>query len=137
MSKSDKFQNKGSALLVVLGFLTFMIISAVSFSIYMRTERQASSNYRHSVTARHLLESALFRAIDEVDKDLVAENTKFPNHVNVPWEGGRVFTSDPYPVEEIEDARVLSLESLSFLPAALANDVRAVWGQMASNGYAY
>jgi hypothetical protein len=124
MSKSDKFQNKGSALLVVLGFLTFMIISAVSFSIYMRTERQASSNYRHSVTARHLLESALFRAIDEVDKDLVAENTKFPNHVNVPWEGGRVFTSDPYPVEEIEDARVLSLESLSFLPAALANDVR-------------
>ncbi len=120
MKKSDRFYEKGSALLVVLGFLTFMIISAVSFSIYMRVDRQASSNYRHSITARHLLESALYRAIEEVDQDLVAAKIKFPEH----WEGGRVFTSDPYPVEEVEDARVLSLEALSFLPAALVNDVR-------------
>jgi len=123
MSKSDKFQEKGSALLVVLGFLTFMIISAVSFCIYMRIERQASSNYRHSLTARHLLESSLYRAMDEVDADLrgdsvVNATTKFPYH----WEG-RVFTSKSN-TPEIEDARVLSLEALSFLPASLVNDAR-------------
>lgn len=119
MSKRKKFQEKGSALLVVLGFLTFMMISAVSFSIYMRTERQASSNYRHSLTARHLLESALYRAIDEVDADLrTAAEKKFPTHWN-----GRVFTSKTN-VPEVEDARVLSLEALSFLPPSLVNDAR-------------
>jgi hypothetical protein len=123
MNIFNQTEKKGSALLVVLGFLTFMIISAVSFSIYMRTERQASSNYRHSVTARHLLESALYRAMDEVDADLRGDSpvntaTKFPTH----WEG-RVFTSKSN-TQDIEDARVLSLEALSFLPASLVNDVR-------------
>jgi hypothetical protein len=118
-----KTEKKGSALLVVLGFLSFMIISAVSFSIYMRIERQASSNYRHSITARHLLESSLYRAMDEVDADLRGNSTvntavKFPDH----WEG-RVFTSKSN-TPEIEDARVLSLEALSFLPASLVNDAR-------------
>ena len=118
-----KTEKKGSALLVVLGFLTFMIISAVSFSIYMRIERQASSDYRHSITARHLLESALYRAMDEVDADLRGDSAvnaavKFPSH----WEG-RVFTSKSN-TPEIEDARVLSLEALSFLPASLVNDAR-------------
>ena len=125
MSKSDRFHEKGSALLVVLGFLTFMIISAVSFSIYMRIERQASSNYRHSITARHLLESALYRAMDEVDADLRGNSSagtavKFPTHAT--WEG-RVFTSKSN-TPEIEDARVLSLEALSFMPASLVNDAR-------------
>jgi hypothetical protein len=138
MSKRDKIQEKGSALLVVLGFLTFMIISAVSFSIYMRTERQASSNYRHSITARHLLESALYRAMDEVDADLRGARytypgeipagsseplTKFPTFpTHVQWEG-RVFTSKSN-TPEVEDARVLSLEALSFLPGAVVNDAR-------------
>jgi len=122
MSKKSRFQDKGSALLVVLGFLSFMIISAVSFAIYMRVERQASSNYRHAITARHLLESALNRAMDEVDEDLrtTATGKKFPNH----WKAdGRIFTSETN-TPEMEDARVLSLEALSFLPAALVNDTR-------------
>jgi len=135
MNFFNQTEKKGSALLVVLGFLTFMIISAVSFSIYMRTERQASSNYRHSITARHLLESALYRAMDEVDADLRGARytypgefpagsseplTKFPTHVQ--WEG-RVFTSKSN-TPEVEDARVLSLEALSFLPGAVVNDAR-------------
>ena len=121
MNFFNKTANKGSALLVVLGFLTFMIISAVSFSIYMRIERQASSNYRHSITARHLLESSLFRAMDEVDADLrLNNNAKFPTHAG--WEG-RVFTSQSNTPEK-ENARVLSLEALSFLPASLVNDAR-------------
>jgi hypothetical protein len=126
MSKRKRFQEKGSALLVVLGFLSFMIISAVSFSIYMRVERQASSSYRHAVVGRHLLESALYRAIDEIDAELQsggddpASAKKFPNH----WKaGGRVYTSVSNSAE-VERARVLSLDVLGFLPATLVNDVR-------------
>jgi len=106
--------------LVTLGFLSFMIVSAVSFAIYMRVERQASSSYRHAITARHLLESALYRAMDEVDEDLRTTTTgkKFPHH----WRN-RIFTSQSN-TPEIEVARVLSLEALSFLPASLVNDAR-------------
>lgn len=123
MSKREKFQNRGSALLVVLGFLSFMIISAVSFCIYMRVERQASSTYRHSVTARHLLEAGLYRAMDEVDANLRAANTKFPTFPENPLWEDRVFISKSNTPEQ-ESARVLSLEALSFLPAALVNDAR-------------
>jgi type II secretory pathway component PulK len=61
---------RGSALLIVLGFLSFMMISAVAFAVYMRIERQASSNYRHAAGARHMLNSALYRAIEDVDLEL-------------------------------------------------------------------
>jgi len=115
---------------VVLGFLSFMMISAVSFAVYMRIERQASSNYRHATTARHLLDAALFRAIDEIDAELrvpkvndssqpSAQPLKFPD-----WPG-RVKTSAVANGEEnAKDARVLSLESLSYIPAIFVNDVR-------------
>ncbi len=125
MKTGKTFSQRGSALLVVLGFLSFMIISAVSFAIYMRVERQSSSSYRHAVVGRHILESALYRAMDQVDADVKGANStpkKFPDH----WKaGGRIFTSvsDPNSTE-IEKARVLNLEALSFLPASLVNEVR-------------
>jgi len=128
-------RHRGSALLIVLGFLSFMVISAVSFAIYMRTERQASSNYRHAVNARHMLNIALARAMEEVDSELRLksndDNLKFPD-----WPG-RVLAS-ALPIEGTvnqkdvqggSDVRVLSMEALSFLPPVLVNDVRryACW----------
>ncbi len=117
---------RGSALLIVLGFLSFLIISAVSFAIYMRIERQASSNYRHSVTARHLLNAGLYRAIDEIDGELripsvsgVARPLKFPD-----WPGRVRPSAVANGAENGKDARVLSLEALSFIPAIFVNDVR-------------
>jgi len=118
----------GSALLIVLGFLSFMMISAVSFAIYMRIERQASSNYRHSVTARHLLNAGLCRAIDEIDGELrvpsapgggAARPVKFPD-----WPGRVKPSAVPNGGQNNQDARVLSLEALSFIPAIFVNDVR-------------
>lgn len=119
--------DRGSALLIVLGFLSFMMISAVSFAIFMRIERQASSNYRHTMTARHLLNAGLNRAIDEVDRQLKTDNLKFPN-----WPG-RVY---PGAAGGDQATRVLSLEALSFIPGILVNDVRyyapseATWRQI-------
>jgi len=117
---------RGSALLIVLGFLSFLMISAVSFAIYMRIERQASSNYRHSVTARHLLNAGLYRAIDEIDAELriptvggVARPLKFPD-----WPGRVKPSAVANGAENGKDARVLSLEALSFIPAIFVNDVR-------------
>ncbi len=56
--KRLSFPKRGSALLIVLGLLSFLLISAVAFSISMRTESAAASAYRRSIMARELLTSA-------------------------------------------------------------------------------
>ena len=58
---------KGSALLVVLGMLAFMVVSAVAFSAYMRYSRLPSSFLRRTTASRELVKAALARAIDEID----------------------------------------------------------------------
>jgi hypothetical protein len=126
----NKKRQRGSALLIVLGFLSFIVVSAVSFAVYMRIERQASSNYRHTVVARHLLDSALYRAIDEIDSELRIKTTKINGStVQQPrkfpdWPGHVRPSAVPNGQDNDQNARVLSLEALSFLPASLVNDVR-------------
>ncbi|MGN0852856.1 MAG: hypothetical protein ACI4Q3_05720 [Kiritimatiellia bacterium] len=65
-----KRSKRGSALLIVLGFLSFMVVSAVAFSIYMRSERLPSSALRRAVANRHLVKAALARAIGDIDDAL-------------------------------------------------------------------
>lgn len=67
---------RGSALLIVLGFLSFMVVSAVAFSIYMRSERVPSSVFRRTTQTRHLVKAALGRAIAEIDD--AVRNDPFP-----------------------------------------------------------
>ncbi len=62
-----KMNKQGSALLIVLGFLSFMVVSAVAFAIYMRAERMPSSALRRAVATRHLVKAALAEAISRVD----------------------------------------------------------------------
>ncbi len=71
---------KGSALLIVLGFLSFMVISAISFSIYMRNERAPSSSLRQGVATRFLVKAALAQAMSRVDD--AVRNDPFPGVVN-------------------------------------------------------
>ena len=58
---------KGSALLIVLGMLAFMVVSAVTFSVYMRESRAPSSHLRRASSARYLLRAALANAISRID----------------------------------------------------------------------
>lgn len=58
---------RGSALLIVLGMLAFMVVSAVAFSAYMRSSRLPSSYLRRVVASRMLAKAALAEAIDEID----------------------------------------------------------------------
>ncbi len=59
MKMFERLKRKhGSALLIVLGLLSFLMLSAVAFSISMRTEYAAANAYRTNVRARDLLSAA-------------------------------------------------------------------------------
>ena len=58
---------RGSALLIVLGMLAFMIVSAVGFAAYMRYSRLPSSYLRRSSASRMLAKAAVAEAIDAID----------------------------------------------------------------------
>lgn len=58
---------RGSALLVVLGMVAFMVVSAVAFSAYMRASRLPNSYLRRASASRLLAKAAVAAAIDQVD----------------------------------------------------------------------
>ena len=74
--RERKKNEAGSALLVVLGFLSFMVVSAVAFAIYMRTERVPSSALRRNAATRHLVRAAVAQAMSRVDD--AVRNDPFP-----------------------------------------------------------
>lgn len=146
----NRHSQQGSALLVVLGFLSFMVVSAVAFAIWMRTERVPSSALRRTVANRYLVKAALAQAMSRVD-DAIRSHA-FPgawsksdqgtvyrdeNGCAYDWWESRVFmppdpegdgtrVGDPNsryaPVSDT--VSVLNLEALGYLPPAIANDVR-------------
>lgn len=61
---------RGVALIIVLGLLGLLLISAVSFAVLMRTERNAATNYRHTSSARQMLHAGLARAIEDMNADI-------------------------------------------------------------------
>ena len=141
-------ERRGSALLIVMGMFAFMIVSAVSFSVYMRSSRTPSSFVRRNALTRQIVRAALARAIDEVDTAI--GNDPFPgfgkNHQETPLPGvrnpfkdglgdsgtatkysdlwyGRVFTpSNVCP--RTMTVPTLTLEALGYLPPPLINEVR-------------
>ena len=64
---------RGSALLIVLGLLSFLMISAVAFSIAMRTERSAAAAYRRNVLAREFLATTFADARATLDFALTTQ----------------------------------------------------------------
>ena len=81
-------RESGSALLVVLGFLSFMVVSAVAFAIYMRSERVPSSALRRNAATRHLVKAAVAQAMSRVDDAI--RNDPFPGLANT---NGNVFAN--------------------------------------------
>ena len=134
----------GSALLIVLGMIAFMVISAVAFSALMRHSRLPSSYLRRTSASRHLVKAALAEAIDLVDISL--GNDPFPgvgdnaargwgsprdpvngqsqavakrNH----WRG-HVFIGTNQLCSADETVSTLAFEGLAYLPPALINEAR-------------
>ena len=150
---------KGSALLIVLGMLAFMIISAVAFAAYMRFARLPSSYLRRTTSSRQLAKAALARAIDQIDSAI--GNNAHPGVGQAPtmyprYEGTsenrniwlhRVFFGDDQATTEASTVPVLTLEGLAYIPPPLVNEARflsrksptAIWKSLDfdSGRYAY
>lgn len=128
---------KGSALLIVLGMLAFMVISAVAFSAFMRYSRLPSSYLRRTSSSRQLVKAALAEAIDIVDASIA--NNPHPgvgtSAIEYPRVGGRidtqrntwrnhVFIGSNTLVSAADTVSTLTLEGLAYLPPALINEAR-------------
>ena len=64
---NDMNMKKGSALLIVLGMVAFMVVSAVGFAVFMRHNRIPSSFLRRNTAARQLAKAALSCAMNDID----------------------------------------------------------------------
>ena len=137
---------RGSALLLVLGMLSFMVISAVAFSAFMRYSRLPASYLRRSSSSRLLAKAALARAIDIVDSAI--NDNPHPGVgykvVNYDTTDGRlegsvvaggetttrnhwrnhVFTESYNLLSAASTVSTLTLEGLAYLPPALINEAR-------------
>lgn len=139
---------RGSALLIVLGMLAFMVISAVAFSAYMRSSRLPSSFLRRTVSSRMLVKAALAEAIDEIDAAIGnnphpgvgTQNSCYPRNDSGSGYNrnkwiGRVYIgatnssqSTRSPAEclvgQNETVSPLCLEALAYIPPPLVNEAR-------------
>lgn len=128
---------KGSALLIVLGMLAFMVISAVAFSAFMRYSRLPSSYLRRTSSSRQLVKAALAEAIDIVDA-AVADNPHpgvGSSAISYPRDGtgdsrnrnywrNHVFVGTNQLIAAEDTVSTLTLEGLAYLPPALINEAR-------------
>ncbi len=127
--------HSGSALLIVLGMLSFMIISAVGFAVYMRSSRQPSSYLRRASMTRQMAKAALARAMDAVDRAI--NNNPHPG-VGTTKPSASVATAENTWVHHIfsgtnsldtsgdgtSHASPLCLEALAYIPPPLVNEAR-------------
>ena len=118
---------KGSALLIVLGMASFMMVSAVGFAIYMRESRAPSSHLRRQITARYLLKAALANAIDRLDRGI--GDDPYPGvGPNAGGKGGNRWSDRVFmpggETRESQTVPTLTLEALAYLPPAIINEVR-------------
>jgi len=140
----------GSALLIVLGMLSFMVVSAVGLSIRMRASRMPSSYLRRNIAARELVKAGLARAIDELDGVYYSKKDGFDKNGFVgvyddPYPGcvtdaseaanplrngdywlNRVFMPLGSVEDEMDTVPTLAFEALAYLPPAILDDVRAL-----------
>lgn len=123
----------GSALLIVLGMLTFLIVSAVGFSAYMRQGRLPSSQLRRTVAARHLVKAAMAEAIDTIDQAI--NDNPHPNIGTKSVDGynrnvwcNRIFIgTNDWNESSFDFANTVSplcLEALAYIPPTLINEAR-------------
>lgn len=140
-------KRNGSALLIVLGVLAFLVVSAVAFSAYMRRARLPSSYLRRSVAARELAKGALARVIDQIDRAIGdGVHPGIGGNAQNTWRD-RVFFNGGNEQDLSRTAPTLTLEGLAYIPPPLVNEVRywsrktptAVWSSFGydTGRYAY
>ena len=133
---------RGSALLIVLGMLAFIVVSAVAFAAYMRASRLPSSYLRRTAAARMLAKAAVAQAIEQIDT-AIANNpypdqrtgTQLPSQKrveNLNETGGEcrnywwhnIFIGDDTWMRPEDTVSTLTLEGLAYIPPPLVNEAR-------------
>lgn len=133
---------RGSALLIVLGMLAFIVVSAVAFAAYMRASRLPSSYLRRTAAARMLAKAAVVQAIEQIDT-AIANNpypdqrtgTQLPSQKrveNLNETGGEcrnywwhnIFIGDDTWMHPEDTVSTLTLEGLAYIPPPLVNEAR-------------
>lgn len=135
----------GSALVVVLGMLAVLMVMAVAFSVFMRTERAGTTNLRHSIVAKQTMQTAISQVMESIDRSFEHQTNTWP----VPaWPAGvlssssdrdgnyyhsKVLLNDgdaPNLKARLQNARVLNPEirrHLSPAQLALAENAKVEW----------
>ena len=133
---------RGSALLIVLGMLSFIVASAVAFSAYMRYARMPSSFLRRTSSSRLLAKAALAEAIDVIDNSIgndlrpgqkgrtwvkdyrrITDDEENETDVIDYWQD-RCFIGSGRLVSPGQTVSVLCTEALAYIPPSIINEVR-------------
>ncbi|MGI6495759.1 MAG: hypothetical protein ACOX5G_06685 [Kiritimatiellia bacterium] len=151
--KTPSTKKAGVALLVVVGMLALLMISAVAFTSMMRIERSGASNFRHAITAREMAAVAVGRFIGDIDgahlcNEAIVADDVYPGWTNDTWIiPGSIDASGQENVDERTEltdipedivfslnakrkeaaaARVLTERMMKFVPGAFRPDVARV-----------
>lgn len=138
----SRISRKGSALLIVLGMLSFMVVSAVAFSAFMRQGRLPSSFLRQRILSRQLVKAGLAQAMTEIDEaigDAPYPGEQFGNASNKNYWRNRVYLgytgnqNEGYDYDSglKETVSTFPLEGLAYIPPPLVNTVRH-WSRRSS-----
>lgn len=135
---------EGIALIIVLGMLAVMMVLGVAFVTAMRTERVAAGNFMEVIKARHLVYTALARAMDDIEDDLDYYDSQYgsatyPSHWQTSYDPLDIVdgaldlhTGDAQvllPREFFLDARKLaSPGEVASASAGTVTDTHAEWG---------
>ena len=139
--EKNSLRRRGSALVIVLGILAVMMLMAVAFSTFVRTERGGSTNLKNSFVARTSLFTALGRAMEAIDLSFGSATNDDPVAAwPEPWlasaEGGDHFQSAALGEGETAGAHVLTDKIAKHLtPAqlALARSAKCNWAPIYSS----
>ncbi len=78
MKHDSKRRANGSALIMVLGILSIIMMMAVAFSVFMRTERAGVTSLRNSYVACEMLHSAVANVTDIIDSTFNSPTNDWP-----------------------------------------------------------
>lgn len=140
MKKNEN--RSGSALIVVLGMLAVLMLMAVAFSVFMRTERSGVTNLRHSLVARQTMQTAISHVMESIDRSFVnpTNNWPIPN-----WEQPFLSSASVWPYYQSsncpaanrgDNAKILTEEiSKHLTPSqlALARNAQVQWATIKSS----
>ena len=76
--RPPRSRRSGSALIIVLGILSILLVMSVTFSALVRTERGGTTNLKNSQIAREALQSALVQAMEAIEQSFDNPTNNWP-----------------------------------------------------------